>query len=76
VFPTVGANFPTITIVALALRLAGHLAVELSTPQAILATQPGPGELPGETVAPAQDELSWAAISPTPANGLLSLGKQ
>src|SRR5580700_7000479 len=56
VFPTVGANFPTITIVALALRLAGHLAVELSTPQAILATQPGPGELPGETVAPAQDE--------------------
>ena len=76
VFPTVGANFPTITIVALALRLAGHLAVELSTPQAIIASQPDPDELPGELAAPAQDELSWAAISPAPANGLLSLGKR
>jgi choline dehydrogenase-like flavoprotein len=29
VFPTVGANFPTITIAALALRLAGHLVRQL-----------------------------------------------
>ncbi|CAG2159695.1 FAD-dependent oxidoreductase [Cupriavidus numazuensis] len=31
VFPTVGANFPTITIAALALRLADHLAARLAT---------------------------------------------
>jgi choline dehydrogenase-like flavoprotein len=29
VFPTAGANFPTITITALALRLAEHIAHEL-----------------------------------------------
>jgi choline dehydrogenase-like flavoprotein len=31
VFPTVGANFPTITITALTLRLAEHVARELQT---------------------------------------------
>jgi choline dehydrogenase-like flavoprotein len=31
VFPTYGANFPTITIAALALRLADHLAVEMAS---------------------------------------------
>lgn len=31
VFPTYGANFPTITISALALRLADHLAAEMSS---------------------------------------------
>ncbi|MGG1946372.1 GMC family oxidoreductase [Trinickia sp. NRRL B-1857] len=37
VFPTVGANFPTITIAALALRLAGHLVKTLHTPDAVAA---------------------------------------
>ena len=32
VFPTAGGNFPTITIVALALRLADHIAEQLSVP--------------------------------------------
>jgi choline dehydrogenase-like flavoprotein len=32
VFPTAGGNFPTITIVALALRLSDHIAKELSPP--------------------------------------------
>jgi choline dehydrogenase-like flavoprotein len=29
VFPTAGANFPTITVTALALRLADHLVAQL-----------------------------------------------
>jgi choline dehydrogenase-like flavoprotein len=29
VFPTAGANFPTITLIALALRLADHLRDEM-----------------------------------------------
>lgn len=35
VFPTAGANFPTTTIVALALRLAVHLSAELQPPMAV-----------------------------------------
>ncbi len=35
VFPTVGANFPTITIAALSMRLAGHLARRLDTPDIV-----------------------------------------
>jgi choline dehydrogenase-like flavoprotein len=35
VFPTAGANFPTTTIVALTLRLAGHLSAELTPPMAV-----------------------------------------
>lgn len=31
VFPTAGANFPTITLTALALRLADHIALQLSS---------------------------------------------
>jgi choline dehydrogenase-like flavoprotein len=34
VFPTAGANFPTMTLVALALRLSDHLARELALPDA------------------------------------------
>jgi choline dehydrogenase-like flavoprotein len=34
VFPTAGANFPTITIVALSLRLADHIAACLDSPEA------------------------------------------
>jgi len=38
-FPTAGANFPTITLTALALRLADHLAAELRQPVASAATR-------------------------------------
>jgi choline dehydrogenase-like flavoprotein len=31
VFPTAGANFPTITLTALALRLADHIALQLTS---------------------------------------------
>jgi choline dehydrogenase-like flavoprotein len=39
-FPTAGANFPTITLTALALRLADHLADTLSRPDAVLRQAP------------------------------------
>ncbi|MFM8464731.1 MAG: GMC family oxidoreductase, partial [Burkholderiaceae bacterium] len=35
VFPTAGANFPTITITALSLRLANHLVAELKKPSSV-----------------------------------------
>jgi len=35
VFPTVGANFPTITIAALSLRLAAHLIRQLDLPDIV-----------------------------------------
>ena len=35
VFPTAGGNFPTITLVALALRLSDRLAKELRRPDAV-----------------------------------------
>jgi choline dehydrogenase-like flavoprotein len=35
VFPTAGANFPTMTLVALALRLSDHLAARLVEPDAV-----------------------------------------
>jgi choline dehydrogenase-like flavoprotein len=37
VFPTPGANFPTITIAALAFRLSEHMIRELNTPHAYVA---------------------------------------
>jgi choline dehydrogenase-like flavoprotein len=39
VFPTVGANFPTITIAALSLRLAGHLVRQLDVPDIVGRTR-------------------------------------
>ncbi|MFP3565379.1 FAD-dependent oxidoreductase [Paraburkholderia sp. SIMBA_030] len=39
VFPTVGANFPTITIAALSLRLAGHLIRQLDVPDIVGGTR-------------------------------------
>ncbi|MGZ5790369.1 MAG: GMC family oxidoreductase, partial [Burkholderiaceae bacterium] len=44
VFPTAGANFPTITIAALTFRLAAHIAEELRQPDATLRLQPAPLE--------------------------------
>lgn len=35
VFPTAGANFPTITITALSLRLAEHIGVQLRSPSSV-----------------------------------------
>ncbi len=35
VFPTAGANFPTITLTALALRLADHLCMQLRSPSSV-----------------------------------------
>ncbi|MNY38582.1 6'''-hydroxyparomomycin C oxidase [compost metagenome] len=39
VFPTVGSDSPTITIVALALRLADRISMELSRPEIVTAGQ-------------------------------------
>lgn len=40
VFPTAGANFPTPMLVALALRLADHLALQIDEPDAASRTPP------------------------------------
>ena len=42
VFPTAGANFPTITLVALALRLADHLGEWAEEPGALLRSSSEP----------------------------------
>ncbi|TGP42074.1 GMC family oxidoreductase [bacterium M00.F.Ca.ET.228.01.1.1] len=66
VFPTVGANFPTITIAALALRLAGHLARQLDVPHITGSTRV---EAVHSPVVPAQspvDTLPIAASTLTP----------
>jgi choline dehydrogenase-like flavoprotein len=39
VFPTAGANFPTFTLVALSLRLADHIAMQLRVPDASISAQ-------------------------------------
>lgn len=43
VFPTAGANFPTMTLVALALRLSDHLARDLAAPDAQIAAAAAAG---------------------------------
>jgi len=66
VFPTVGANFPTITIAALALRLAGHLARQLDVPHITGSTRV---EAVHSAVVPAQspvDTLPIVASTLTP----------
>jgi choline dehydrogenase-like flavoprotein len=55
VFPTAGANFPTITLVALALRLSDHLALLLAKPDAVAQ---GAGARPA--VAASGSELAHA----------------
>ena len=56
VFPTVGANFPTITITALALRLGGHLAQSLKGGDALVVSKPARD--------PEKDEVRSAAPVP------------
>jgi choline dehydrogenase-like flavoprotein len=53
VFPTSGANPPTLTIVALALRLADHLA-SIVAPGAVPVQQPQSAQADGSGVAPAE----------------------
>jgi hypothetical protein len=68
VFPTAGANFPTITLAALALRLSGHLALEAD--KFGRDTQPGLGiarEPDDFSMMPEErDEPAIAAKNPHP----------
>jgi choline dehydrogenase-like flavoprotein len=57
VFPTAGANFPTMTLVALALRLSDHLSRDLATPDAAVAT---PAAAAGGAAARRADATSIA----------------
>jgi choline dehydrogenase-like flavoprotein len=70
VFPTVGANFPTITIAALSLRLAGHLARQLDVPHVVGATH---AEAANNVIAPAQSPVETLPIA---ASTLTSLMKE
>lgn len=54
VFPTAGANFPTITIVALTFRLSEHIANELST----VKTGFPVWEIPAEIAAPGRVRIA------------------
>jgi len=60
VFPTVGANFPTITIAALSLRLAGHLARQLDVPNIVGNTR---AEAANSGVTPAQSPVETLPIA-------------
>ncbi|REE20191.1 choline dehydrogenase-like flavoprotein [Paraburkholderia sp. BL27I4N3] len=68
VFPTVGANFPTITIAALSLRLAGHLMRQLNVPDAVGSTRVDAANSPTMSLhTPSQvDTLPIAASTLTP----------
>ncbi|MDB5840585.1 MAG: family oxidoreductase [Herminiimonas sp.] len=59
VFPTAGANFPTITIAALTLRLAEHIGVVLDH----VDVSPAIVHMPGENRMTAPSELPIAAQS-------------
>ena len=63
VFPTVGANFPTITIVALTLRLAGHLVQTLHTADAVVTSKPAyTAQADRALVSPLAAALPFAAV--------------
>ena len=68
VFPTVGANFPTITIAALALRLGGHLVRQLDVPDVVGRTRVDAANSPvASAQTPSQIEtLPIAASTLTP----------
>jgi choline dehydrogenase-like flavoprotein len=57
VFPTAGANFPTFTLVALALRLSDRIAAELNRPDGVAGIPPDRAQ----SDAPAVSELCDAA---------------
>jgi choline dehydrogenase-like flavoprotein len=67
VFPTVGANFPTITLTALALRLSNHIAQRLDRPDAIATSgEAGSGGQRGFDESPTVESLPFAAASLIP----------
>jgi len=65
VFPTVGANFPTTTIAALALRLGAHIVQRLQTGATLTSINSGPVEQAGTerqpAVEPAESTFPFAA---------------
>ena len=63
VFPTVGANFPTITIAALALRLAGHLVRQLDVPEIVGRTRIDAANSPSIAAGQTQVETRPIAAS-------------
>jgi len=64
VFPTAGANFPTITIAALTLRLAEHIASELGKPDANFSSDASIGV--NSHTAEASSDIAHAAAPPSP----------
>ncbi|WGS50576.1 GMC family oxidoreductase [Paraburkholderia sp. D15] len=68
VFPTVGANFPTITISALSLRLAGHLVRQLDLPDIVGNTRGDAANGPARSMqaTPQVETLPIAASTLTP----------
>jgi choline dehydrogenase-like flavoprotein len=72
VFPTVGANFPTITIAAMTLRLAGHLAQVLKKGE---GSAPLMSALGGEAHVFAEQPMPVAAAALMPADLVLQMKK-
>ena len=73
VFPTVGANFPTITIAALALRLAGHLVRQLEVPDIVGNARV---EAANSSVMSTQAQQPQAGTLPIAASTLTPLMKE
>jgi choline dehydrogenase-like flavoprotein len=75
VFPTVGANFPTITIAALTLRLAGHLGrlIKGEDGSATLVASSG---LPIKSDAPVESLPMAASAMHMPGDLALPMGKK
>ncbi|MCX4149894.1 MULTISPECIES: FAD-dependent oxidoreductase [Paraburkholderia] len=73
VFPTVGANFPTITIAALALRLAGHLVRQLDVPDIVGDTR---GDAANSSLISIQTQQPQVETLPIAASTLTPLMKE
>lgn len=69
VFPTVGANFPTITIAALTLRLAEHVSRQLKQSVLPSSVEKLMEAAKRPVVAVAEEEAAFAAVVP-PRTGL------
>lgn len=63
VFPTAGANFPTITIAALALRLSEHIAEELSRPDANVVQIVSDKSSPDAANAPSDRQIAFGSTA-------------
>lgn len=73
VFPTVGANFPTITIAALALRLADHLVRQLDVPDIVGNTR---GDAANSSLMSIQTQQPQVETLPIAASTLTPLMKE